>query len=547
MSHLSRSLAPALVRSTRLLTVTLLMATLAACSSSNLSYSPPPSSQGTAADSAAPTGAQPLAQKAQNAPEAEAVAETQNSGESYNAIQENSFLKANANPFSTFGIDVDTAAYSNVRRFINQGQRPPKDAVRVEELINYFTYDYPQPKGDQPFSVTTEVAASPWNPKHRLVQIGLQGQRISTENLPSSNLVFLLDVSGSMNDPDKLPLLKSSLQLMVNELNANDRVAIVVYAGSAGLVLPSTPGSQKDKILDALGKLEAGGSTAGGEGLNLAYKVAQEQFIESGNNRIIMATDGDFNVGPSSDAELVKLIEEKREQGVFLTVLGFGQGNLQDAKMEQIADKGNGQFAYIDSLLEAKKALVKELGGTLVAIAKDVKLQVAFNPDKVQAYRLIGYENRLLQTQDFDDDRKDAGELGAGHSVTALYEIIPPGVKGDVPISEDQVEQKPESLPTFKSDELLQVNLRYKQPKASQSQLIGTSVTDEGLTFDKASTNLRFSAAVAAFGMVLRESTYKGSATLEQIQNWVAKAQGPDLDGYRAEFLRLVEKSKKLS
>ena len=433
-----------------------------------------------------------------------------------------------------------------MRRFINQGQLPPKDAVRIEELINYFSYDYPQPPPKRPFSVTTEVAAAPWNPQHRLVQIGLQGERLSTENLPPSNLVFLLDVSGSMNDPDKLPLLKSSLQLMVNELNANDRVAIVVYAGSAGLVLPSTPGSQKDKILAAINNLEAGGSTAGGEGLELAYEVAQEQFITSGNNRVLLATDGDFNVGPSSDTELVKLIEQKREKGVFLTVLGFGQGNLQDAKMEQIADKGNGQFAYIDSLLEAKKALVKELGGTLVVIAKDVKIQVAFNPKQVQSYRLIGYENRLLQSQDFDDDRKDAGELGAGHTVTALYEIIPPGIKDKSSATQTPTGEKP-SLPTFKSNELLQVNLRYKGPQAKESQLLTKTVTDQGLAFDKASTNLRFSAAVAAFGMVLRESAYKGNATSAKVQTWASESQGPDLNGYRAEFLRLVEKSKKLS
>ena len=478
----------------------------------------------------------------------ESETDAQEASETYNPIQENSFLKANAHPLSTFGIDVDTAAYSNVRRFINQGQLPPKDAIRIEELINYFSYDYPQPKGEQPFAVTTEMAAAPWNPQHRLVQIGLQGRRLSTENLPPSNLVFLLDASGSMNEPNKLPLLQKSLQLMVNELNANDRVAIVVYAGNAGLVLPSTPGSQKAKILEAIDKLEAGGSTAGGEGLELAYKVAQEQFIESGNNRIILATDGDFNVGPSSDTELVNLIEQKREQGVFLTVLGFGQGNLQDAKMEQIANKGNGQFAYIDSQLEAKKALVTELGGTLVALAKDVKIQVAFNPKQVQSYRLIGYENRLLQSQDFEDDRKDAGELGAGHTVTALYEIIPPSVKDDSPTSKPQSgEQETQSLPTFKSNELLQVNLRYKQPQQNESQLITQTVTDQGATFDKASTNLRFSAAVAAFGMVLRESAYKGNATLAQVQKWASQSQGPDLEGYRAEFLRLVEKSQKLS
>ncbi|PZD74505.1 hypothetical protein C1752_01095 [Acaryochloris thomasi RCC1774] len=542
MQYLYRSSAYRRFRPAKLLGLMVLFSALAACS-------PPGDVAGSSASRQTSDRAQPTAgisQEAAAPAEAKALeSDVLSQGETYSTIQENAFMKASSSPLSTFGIDVDTASYSNIRRFLNQGQMPPKDAVRIEEMINYFTYDYPQPKGNQPFSTTTEVAAAPWNPKHRLVHIGLQGQRLSTENLPPSNLVFLLDVSGSMNDPDKLPLLKSSLQLMVNELNANDRVAIVVYAGSAGLVLPSTPGSQKDTILAALDKLEAGGSTAGGEGLNLAYQVAQEQFIESGNNRIVMATDGDFNVGPASDAELVKLIEEKREQGVFLTVLGFGQGNLQDAKMEQIADRGNGQFAYIDSLLEAKKALVKELGGTLVAIAKDVKLQVAFNPEQVQAYRLIGYENRLLATQDFEDDRKDAGELGAGHSVTALYEIIPAGVKSETPISANGEESEP--LPTFKPNELLQVNLRYKQPQGSKSQLLATSVTDQGLTFQKASTDLKFSAAVAAFGMVLRDSAYKGTATLDQVQKWVAQSQGPDLDGYRAEFLRLVEKGKKLS
>ncbi|WP_299485345.1 VWA domain-containing protein [Acaryochloris sp. IP29b_bin.137] len=535
MQHTYRSLAQRYSRPIYGLSTLVLLTALTACSSSQTSGSDSaPSSQAPPAQVQIEAGAPPIPNP-----------DAQQTGEEYNPIQENPFLRANAYPLSTFGIDVDTAAYSNVRRFINQGQRPPKDAIRIEELINYFSYAYPQPKGEQPFSVTTEVAAAPWNPQHRLVQIGLQGQRLSTENLPPSNLVFLLDVSGSMNAPNKLPLLKSSLQLMVNELNANDRVAIVVYAGSAGLVLPSTPGSQKAKILGAIDQLEAGGSTAGGEGIELAYKVAQEQFIRSGNNRVILATDGDFNVGPSSDAELVELIEQKREKGVFLTVLGFGQGNLKDAKMEQIANKGNGQFAYIDSLLEAKKALVTELGGTLVAIAKDVKIQVAFNPKQVQRYRLIGYENRLLQSQDFEDDRKDAGELGAGHTVTALYEIIPSGVQDDSPAIEPPSGEQP--LPTFQSNELLQVNLRYKLPQQNESQLITQSVTDQGLTFDKASTNLRFSAAVAAFGMVLRESAHKGNATLAQVQAWATQAQGPDLEGYRAEFLRLVEKSKTLS
>jgi Ca-activated chloride channel homolog len=331
--------------------------------------------------------------------------------EGYNRIYDNSYQRASNNPLSTFGIDVDTASYSNVRRFINSGVMPPKDAVRLEELINYFTYDYPQPKGDRPFSINTEVANAPWNPQHKLVHIGLQGKSISTKDLPPNNLVFLIDVSGSMNSPDKLPLVKASLKYLVSELRAKDSVTIVVYAGAAGLVLPPTPGNQKEKILDAIDKLEAGGSTAGGAGIELAYKVAKENSIKKGNNRVILATDGDFNVGTSSDGELVRMIEEKREQGVFLSVLGFGTGNLQDAKMEQLANKGNGNYAYIDSLLEGKKVLITQMGGTLFTIAKDVKIQVEFNPAKVQAYRLVGYENRVLQNQDFNDDKKDAGEL----------------------------------------------------------------------------------------------------------------------------------------
>jgi Ca-activated chloride channel family protein len=476
------------------------------------------------------------------------VAEKSNR-EAYNRIEENPFLRVSNSPLSTFSIDVDAASYSNVRRFINEGKLPPKDAVRLEELINYFTYEYPQPKGDRPFSVATEVSEAPWNPAHRLVHIGLQGKNISTENLPSSNLVFLVDVSGSMDEPNKLPLLKSAFRMLVNELREKDRVTIVVYAGAAGVVLPPTPGNQKDKILDALEKLQAGGSTAGGEGIQLAYKLAKENFIKSGNNRVILATDGDFNVGISSDAELVRLIEQKREQGVFLTVLGVGTGNLQDSRMEQLANKGNGNYAYIDNQLEAKKVLVKEIGGTLLTIAKDVKIQVEFNPAKVQGYRLIGYENRLLRNEDFKDDKKDAGELGAGHSVTALYEIIPVGVKSDVKLPDVDTlkyQQKAVEPTAYKSDELMQVKLRYKAPNQTTSQLLTHPLVDKGLKLENASTNFKFSAAVAEFGMVLRESQYKGDASFDEVLKLANQSQGVDLDGYRAEFIRLVTKSKSL-
>ena len=353
--------------------------------------------------------------------------------EEYGRITENDFLEAVNHPLSTFSIDVDTASYSNVRRFLNQGQLPPADAVRIEELINYFKYDYPQPEGDHPFSITTELATCPWEPAHKLIHIGLQGKRIPLANAPANNLVFLIDTSGSMDEPDKLPLLKSAFKLLTDQLREQDHVAIVVYAGAAGLVLPATSGSDKKTILSAIDKLEAGGSTAGGAGINLAYEVARRSFIPTANNRVILATDGDFNVGVSSDGELLRLIERERESGVFLTVLGFGTGNIKDSKMELLADQGNANYAYVDTIREARKVLVSELGGTLNTIAKDVKIQVEFNPANVQAYRLIGYENRLMRAEEFNDDKKDAGELGAGHSVTALYEIIPVGARANVP------------------------------------------------------------------------------------------------------------------
>ncbi|MEM7727364.1 MAG: VWA domain-containing protein [Cyanobacteria bacterium P01_A01_bin.45] len=467
--------------------------------------------------------------------------------EQYKYIQENPFVRVISNPLSTFSIDVDTASYSNIRRFINNGQKPPKDAVRLEEMINYFKYDYPQPTQNTPLSVNTEVAPALWNSKHKLVQIGLQSLPTSVENLPTNNLVFLLDVSGSMGEPDKLPLLKSAIRLLVNQMRPQDKVSIIVYAGKAGVVLPATPGSEKDKILDALEKLEAGGSTAGGQGIKLAYKIAKDNFLKDGNNRVILATDGDFNVGASSDAALVRMIEKERDQGIFLTVLGFGSSNYQDNKMEQLANTGNGNYAYIDNLLEAKKVLIKEMGATLLTVAKDVKLQVEFNPQKVQAYRLIGYENRLLADQDFNDDKKDAGEIGAGHSVTALYEIIPVGVEIDVPISQiDPLKyQKPKQIGN-NSNELMQVKLRYKLPEQSKSQLKNYTIVDKGLTLDNASENFKFSSSVASFGMLLRDSKYKGTATLDKVLQLARQSQGADLNGYRAEFIRLVDKSKKL-
>lgn len=466
--------------------------------------------------------------------------------EGYDRIYENPFLATGANPLSTFSIDVDRASYSNVRRFIRSGRLPPADAVRIEELINYFTYDYAEPEGPHPFSVTTEVAPAPWNPLHRLVRISLQGRTIDTENLPASNLVFLIDVSGSMNAPDKLPLLKSALQMLVQELRPQDRVAIVVYAGAAGLVLDSTPGDEKHTIMAALDDLRAGGSTAGGAGIELAYRVARRNHIRGGNNRVILATDGDFNVGASSDGEMVRLIEEKRERGSFLTVLGFGTGNLQDAKMEKLADHGNGNFAYIDDLMEAKKVLVTELGGTLHTIAKDVKLQVEFNPARVRGYRLIGYENRIMAAEDFDDDTKDAGDLGSGHSVTALYEIIPQGVESGVEIrGRGPLRYRSTSVrPAAEADsELLFVKVRYKQAAGAKSVELTHTVYDQT---SRASDDLRFAASVAAFGMVLRGSKHCGATTLADVVGWARASVGADLEGYRAEFVRMVRAAQRL-
>lgn len=462
--------------------------------------------------------------------------------EEYDAIRENIFQGALKSPLSTFSIDVDAAAYSNVRRFLNNGQAPPIDAVRIEEMINYFNYDYTQPDKTDPFSINTELSTTPWNEEHKLVHIGLQGRKIPTENLPPSNLVFLIDVSGSMNSPNKLPLLKSAFKLLVDELRPQDNVAIVVYAGAAGVVLPATEGDDKKTIMNALKKLEAGGSTAGGAGIELAYKIAHEQFKKNGNNRVILATDGDFNIGASSNAEMERLIEEKRDAGVFLTVLGFGMGNYKDSKMEGIADKGNGNYAYIDNILEAKKVLVNEFGGTLFTIAKDVKIQVEFNPAKVKAYRLIGYENRALKNEDFNNDKKDAGELGAGHTVTALYEIIPVGVDSEFDPVDDLKYQESKLLPeAFESKELMNIKLRYKQPDGDKSKLLVHALNDEEIAPDKTSANFRWSAAVAGFGMLLRDSKFKGDFTYDDVVQLAQSAKGKDPEGYRIEFINLVK------
>jgi len=467
--------------------------------------------------------------------------------EEYDRIYENGFLEVKNNPLSTFSIDVDTASYSNLRRFILGSSLPPEDAVRIEEMINYFTYDYPQPKGSDPFSIITELSACPWNQKHRLVHIGLQGKRVPMANLPASNLVFLLDVSGSMDSPDKLPLLKAAFKLLVGQLRERDRIAIVVYAGAAGLILPSTPGNKKGRIIKALDMLMAGGSTNGGQGIKLAYRIASENFIRGGNNRIIIATDGDFNVGVSSTAELVRLVENRRKGGIFLTVLGFGTGNYKDSRMENLADKGNGNYAYIDSLLEAKKVLVKEMGGTLFTIAKDVKIQVEFNPARVAAYRLIGYENRLLRKEDFNDDRKDAGELGSGHSVTALYEIVPAGSKSNIqavdPLKYQDTRIREDAR---QSDEIMTVKLRYKEPAGSKSRLTVKAVPDRNLPLEETSENFRFSAAVASFGMLLRNSEFKGDASFESTLKLARDSRGRDTEGYRDEFIRLVKTAKLL-
>ena len=469
--------------------------------------------------------------------------------EDYDFITENRFLKVTDNPLSTFSIDVDAASYSNVRRYLNAGQLPPAGAVRIEEMINYFHYEYPAPTNNEPFSVNTEISDCPWNKDNKLVLVGLQGKKIPTENLPASNLVFLIDVSGSMQDPMKLPLVKASMKMLVDQLREEDRVAMVVYAGAAGLVLPSTSGSDKMKIKDAIDKLEAGGSTAGGEGIKLAYKTAKQNFAKGGNNRVILCTDGDFNVGASSDDDMERLIEQERKSGVFLTVLGYGMGNYKDNKMQKLADKGNGNHAYIDGISEAKKVLVNEFGGTLFTIAKDVKLQIEFNPAKVQGYRLVGYENRMLNKEDFNNDKKDAGDLGSGHTVTALYEIIPVGVKSSFLEKVDKLkyqDNKVKATADADGDEMMTIKLRYKKPDEDVSKLIEHPVIDTKIAIVKTSDNFRFAASVAQFGMLLRNSEFKSASSFSNVLGLARKAKGNDEEGYRSEFVRLVESAKSL-
>ena len=474
----------------------------------------------------------------------------------YDYFDENPFLPAATNPLSTFSIDVDTASYANVQRFINSGSLPPKDAVRIEEMVNYFTYDYPQPEGDQPFSVNLDVAGCPWRPQHRLVRIGLKGREIAADQRGASNLVFLLDISGSMQPSERLPLIKQAMRLLVDKLTENDRVAIVVYAGGSGVALPSTPADQKERINTALEELKAGGSTNGAEGISLAYKIAADNFIKGGVNRVILATDGDFNVGVTSQGELVRLAEEKAKNGVFLTVLGVGGDNLKDSTMQKLADKANGNYAFLDSLEEARKVLIQQINGTLVTIAKDVKIQVEFNPARVESYRLLGYEKRMLRKEDFNNDQVDAGEIGAGHTVTALYEVVPVGSNAGPGAHVPQVDRlkyqtrEPQSADTPTqvpaSPELLTVKLRHKKPDGDESALIERTLTDQGAAFANASADLKFAAAVTEFGMILRDSPHKGNGTLGAVIEWAQEGKGTDEAGYRDGFIDLVRKAQAL-
>ena len=467
--------------------------------------------------------------------------------EEYGQIQENGFKSVSDAPLSTFSIDVDAASYSNMRRFINKGELPPVDAIRTEELVNYFSYDYPKPTGSDPVKITMEAGACPWNADHRLVRIGLKAREIPTDNLSASNLVFLIDVSGSMWGANRLDLVKSSLKLLVNNLRDKDKVAIVTYAGSAGVKLEATPGSDKQKIREAIDELTAGGSTAGGAGILLAYKIAKKNFISNGNNRIILCSDGDFNVGVSSAEGLEQLIEKERKSGVFLTVLGYGMGNYKDKKIQVLAEKGNGNHAYIDNLQEANRVLVGEFGATLHTVAKDVKLQVEFNPSQVQAYRLIGYESRLLKDEDFNNDAKDAGDMGAGHTVTAFYEVIPTGIKNEYVGKIDDLKYQKKEKVTVKptgSNDLLTVKLRYKAPDKDVSKKMELPFVDN--KGNNVSSDFRFASAVAMFGQLLRDSDFKGNASYDKVINLAKQGLNNDDKGYRREFIRLVEAAKGL-
>jgi Ca-activated chloride channel family protein len=468
--------------------------------------------------------------------------------EAYDFISDNSFIRASQDPLATFSIDVDTASYANVRRFITMSQLPPKDAVRIEEMINYFTYDYPAPTGPHPIAAYAEVASAPWEPNHRLVRIAIKGKDVDFSKRPATNLVFLIDVSGSMRDPQKLPLLKSSMKLMIDQLTENDRVAMVVYAGASGLVLPATNGDNKTALISAIDRLESGGSTNGAAGIQLAYDTAIANFIKGGINRVILATDGDFNVGVTNQGDLTRLIEDKARSGVFLTVLGFGMGNLKDSTLENLADRGNGNYAYIDTLAEARKVLVEEMSGTLMTIAKDVKVQIEFNDAEVNAYRLIGYENRILRHEDFNNDQKDAGDMGAGHTVTALFEVVPRGVEISLP-TVDPLRYRAEAAPVdsrVRSREMLNIKVRYKEPDDAASRMLDFPVVDQNAAFNAAGPDFRFAAAVASFGMILRDSPHKGQATLNTVIEMAEKSRGVDGSGYREEFIRLVRRAAAL-
>ncbi len=480
------------------------------------------------------------AQPPGNYPAYNRTPDTDSSTEAYDRIYENPFLAVTENPRSTFSIDVDTASYANVRRFLREGSLPPADAVRIEELVNYFAYSYPNPKPGEPVSISTDLTSCPWKAKHTLLRVGLKTRPLDVANAPPCNLVFLVDVSGSMSSYDKLPLVKQGLRFLVDKLRPQDRVAMVVYAGSSGLVLPSTSGDHKGDILEAIERLESGGSTNGGAGIRLAYDTARQNLQAKGVNRVILATDGDFNVGTTSQGDLIRLIEKERDSGVFLTVLGFGTGNLKDSTMEKLADKGNGAYAYIDSLAEARKVLSEQAGSTLVTVAKDVKLQLEFNPRHVASYRLIGYENRMLAAEDFNNDHKDAGEMGAGHTVTALYELVPPGA--DVPHGDVDPLKYQKARDVADSNELLMIKIRWKAPDAAKSQLMTHPVASQPGDIRAASQDARFAAAVAGFGMMLRGSQFAGTCSYDM----VADLAGGSTDGDRGEFLQLVSRAKKL-
>jgi Ca-activated chloride channel family protein len=538
------------VRTWAVVAVAVLVAVIIACG--RKAVPPPPvASPAPAASSAGAAGVAKLAAPlAREAPSPFAVAgrgdfeaERLNT-ETYDHIEENRFRRVENDPLSTFSIDVDTASYANVRRFLADGGLPPAGAVRIEEMVNYFRFNYPQPADRAPFSITTELTACPWNPRHRLALIGLQGRALADREPTPRNLVFLLDVSGSMMPADKLPLVRTAMRMLADILTERDRVAIVVYAGASGLVLPSTPGDQKERIHHAIEQLEAGGSTNGASGIKLAYDVARSHFIKGGVNRVVLATDGDFNVGVTSQSELVQLIEHERESGIFLSVLGVGTGNLKDSTMEKLADKGNGNYAYLDSLTEARKVLVREAGATLETIAKDVKIQVEFNPREVAAYRLIGYENRLLRNQDFNDDKKDAGEIGAGHSVTALYEIVPVGEQVDgAGVDPLKYQSVTRATDAAGSGEMLTVKVRYKAPDGDTSQLLSRVLLNRPSAMTE---NLGFASAVAEFGMLLRGSPDLGSASFQAVTARARKFRGSDEEGYREQFIQLVDRAASL-